>query len=476
MRRRLGAALLAAAVPFAACSREAERPAAGGFPRGPVLLVGFDGFEWSAVLPLLREGRLPHLAALLRRGSFGTLESISARNSPALWTTIATGKSIEKHGIRDFLKARKPAVFYTSADRRVKAFWNMLSERGQRVSTIGWFVTHPVEPVSGWMVAQANTSEVMKARHVKKGSVLPGLSGQVHPVEREDEVFEVLEEVERDLDAIVAERLRERIEDAPARFRGPIEASRWAFRADAAYERLALRAAAEAPDVLAVYFGATDVIGHRFWPFARTRRFPDRLFTGKLGKRLAPRMAPGSWGNALLGGLFWRAMQPVYESGWPGQVLARTYEHADATVGRLVAAMPPDTRVIVVSDHGFRPWHHTDGPEGFFVAAGPGLRDMEGPEPQRLSRDHLRRLGRIHDVGPTLLALAGLPVGLDMDGRPIEAVLAPDPRLQRPAPIATWDDPAWLAARQAAGQASSPPAEEEEEERLEQLRALGYIQ
>src|SRR5262245_37231935 len=393
LRLRYAAALLVAALLFVACRPDAAAPAAGGLPRGPILLVGFDGLEWSAVLPLLRDGRLPHLAALIARGSYGTLESIPARNSPALWTTIATGKSIEKHGITDFLKARKPPVFYTSADRRAKAFWNMLSERGGRVSTIGWFVTHPVEPVSGWMVAQANTAEVMKARHVKKGSVLPGLSGQVHPPEREAEVFAVLEQVEGDLDAIVAERIRDRVEDAPARFRGPIAASRWAFRADAAYERLALRAAAEAPDVLAVYFGSTDVIGHRFWPFVRARRLPDRHFTGRLGKRLAPYMAPGSWGNATLGGLFWRAMEPVFDAGWPGQVLARTYEYADAALGRLVAAMPADARVIVVSDHGFRPWHHTDGPDGFLAAAGPGLRDMDGPDPARLTRGDLRRLG-----------------------------------------------------------------------------------
>lgn len=478
MRRTFAAALVVAALLTPAC-RNAAPPPSGGLPRGPILLVGLDGFEWSAVLPLLREGRLPHLAQLVTRGSYGTLESIPARNSPALWTTIATGKSIEKHGITDFLKARKPPVFYTSADRRVKAFWNMLSERGQQVSTIGWFVTHPVEPVSGWMVAQANTSEVMKARHVKKGSVLPGLSGQVHPPERESEVFAVLEQVESELDAIVAERIRERVEDAPTRFRGPIEASRWAFRADAAYERLALRAAADAPDVLAVYFGSPDVIGHRFWPFARPRRFPDRHLAGKLGKRFAPHMAPGSWGNAALGGLFWRAMQPVFDAGWPGQVLSRTYEHADTVLGRLVAAMPAEARVIVVSDHGFRPWHHTDGPDAFFAAAGPGLRDMDGPEPARLTRGDLHRLGRIHDVGPTLLALAGLPVGLDMDGRPLDTVLAPDPRLPRPAPIATWDDPAWVAERRDAGAAAAappPPTADAEAERLEQLRALGYIQ
>ncbi len=197
MARRLAAAVLIAAA-FAACRREAAPLRAdGGLPPGPVLLVGLDGFEWSGVLPLLREGRLPHIAALLRRGSFGTLQTIPNRVSPALWTTIATGKDIEKHGILDFLKARKPAVFFSSADRRTKALWNMLSERDRRSATIGWFVTYPAERVVGLMVAQANTAETMKAMRMKKGTLLEGVSGQVFPPQREAEVFDALEGVER---------------------------------------------------------------------------------------------------------------------------------------------------------------------------------------------------------------------------------------------------------------------------------------
>jgi arylsulfatase A-like enzyme len=145
-------------------------------------------------------------------------------------------------------------------------------------------------------------------------------------------------------------------------------------------------------------------------------------------------------------------------------------------LGRLVAAMPPETRVVVVSDHGLRPWHHTDGPDAFFVAAGPGIADHGAKDPAGLRRHELPRLGHIHDVLPTLLSLVGLPFGIDMDGHPIEAALVRDPRLPQPAPIASWDDAAWLAARGAeAPAAGTPAAGEADEERLEQLRALGYI-
>lgn len=475
MARRLTAAALLAVL-SAGCARDTPPASvAGGLPPGPVLLVGFDGLEWSGVLPLLRDGRLPNLAALLERGSFGTLATIPNRVSPALWTTIATGKSIEKHGILDFLKSRKPAVFFTSADRRSKAFWNMLGERGRRVATIGWFVTWPAEPVEGLMVAQANTGEAMKRMRMKKGALLEGLSGQVHPPAREAEVFEALQGVERDLDNIVAERTPADLGAISPRHRELVMTSRWSFRADETYLRVALRAAADKPDLLAVYFGSTDVVAHRFWPMARPRRFPYRSFAQKESLQLAARMTPGSWTNALLGGMFWRAMEPSPDSGFPALMLRRTYEHADQVLGRLLQAMPADTRVLVVSDHGFRPWHHTDGPDGFFLAAGPGIRDADAPAPAKLARGDLRRVGRIHDVGPTLLSLFSLPFGQDMDGLPIEAVLQRDPRLQAPKPIPTWDDPAWLAARNLAARTAADPGAEADPERLEQLRALGYI-
>jgi hypothetical protein len=471
------AVALAACALLSACGG-AEPPAAatGGLPPGPVLLVGMDGLEWSGVLPLLRERRLPKLAALIERGSFGTLQSIPHRNSPALWTTVATGKDIEKHGIQDFLKSRKPAVFFTSADRRSKAFWNVLSERGRSVATIGWFVTWPAERVSGLMVAQANTGEAMKRMKMKKGALLEGLSGQVYPPEREAAVFEALEGVERDIDNVVAERVPAPLDSLTPRQRELVESNRWAFRADETYLRVALAAAGDRPELLAVYFGATDVVAHRFWPMARPRSFPYARFAQKSGIEWAARMAPGSWTNALLGRWFWRAMEPAPESGFPAQMLFRTYEYADRMLGRLIEAMPKDTRVIVLSDHGFRPWHHVDGPDGFFVAAGPGLRDADAPEPFRLARGDLRRVGRIHDVLPTLLSLLSLPFGQDMDGLPMEGVLQRDPRLQAPRPIPTWDDPEWRAARNVAPAAGADPGAAPDEERLEQLKALGYIQ
>lgn len=468
-------ALVAALMLVVAGCRERVAPASvtGGFERAPVLLVGVDGFEWNVVLPLLRQGRLPALASLIRRGSYGTLETIPGGVSPALWTSIATGKTIEKHGIREFLKAKKPPLFYTSADRRTKAFWNIYTDQKRKVHAVGWFVSFPVEPISGVMVAQANTHENQALTRSWKGSLLAGLHGQVHPVEREGEIFEIVDKVDRDLEAIVSERLRARLQDVPPRHREMITASHWAFRADTIYERTTLKLLREgAPDLLAVYFGATDVVGHRFWPYVKPRGFPGRSLAGPTGRSLAPHMRPGSLLNGLLGGLYWRALEPQGDA-WARRVIERTYEHVDEALGEMLAALPPRATVIVVSDHGFRPWGHEDGPDAFFLAAGPSVRRCEGPAPEALKRSDLERVGSILDVAPTLLALQEIPLGRDMDGRVLDAVLLPTPRRTRPTPIATHDTPEWLAARASAQAAGAPP--EADAERLEQLRALGYL-
>ena len=471
------AVLLTLAVSVPACGRRvARQEAPGAFARAPILLVGLDGFEWSAVLPLLRQGKLPTIAGLLQRGAYGTLETFPGRVSPALWTSIATGKDVDKHGIYDFLRERNPVVFYSSADRRTKAFWNILTDRGRRVVTVGWFVTYPAEAVNGVMVAQTNTREVQRERHTMKGALLPGVAGQVYPRAREAQVFALMGEVEGGMGALVTERLGAPVESAPERFRGPLQASTWAFRADAIYERTAIALAREsAPDLLAVYFGSTDVVGHRFWALTKQRDLPGRLFVGQAGRSLAQRMRPGSMANAILGGPFWRAMEPEEGESWPRRVLLRTYEFADGALGRLIAAMPPETTVIVVSDHGFRPWGHRDGPDAFFLAAGANVRSTEGPSPHKLSRSHLRRVGSILDVTPTLLRLLGIPLGLDMDGHALESEFLSLPGTERPAPIATHDTKEWLAAR---ADRATPAAttSDDEAERLEQLRALGYIQ
>jgi hypothetical protein len=76
-----------------------------------VLLIGIDGGSWNIVRHLAAENRLPNLQKLILTGAAGHLESLPWRKksgspaeywSPLVWSSIATGKKPNRHGVEDF--------------------------------------------------------------------------------------------------------------------------------------------------------------------------------------------------------------------------------------------------------------------------------------------------------------------------------------------------------------------------------------
>src|SRR5687768_17206551 len=95
-----------------------------------IYIIGLDGASWNLMNPLIEKGKLPNLKKLRDNGVSGDLASAYPAHSAFLWTTIATGKTKEKHGIGDFtVKEESRETPSTGNLRRVKAFWNMLSEK-----------------------------------------------------------------------------------------------------------------------------------------------------------------------------------------------------------------------------------------------------------------------------------------------------------------------------------------------------------
>ena len=84
MSRLLVAAVVAAVV-AGAC----------GGDRGPlrVTVIGVDGATWRVMDPLLADGALPRVQALVDGGVRGPLRSQMPLISPPVWTTIATSES-----------------------------------------------------------------------------------------------------------------------------------------------------------------------------------------------------------------------------------------------------------------------------------------------------------------------------------------------------------------------------------------------
>jgi predicted AlkP superfamily phosphohydrolase/phosphomutase len=433
-----------------------------------MFVFAVDGLEWRVLKPLLEQGKLPVIAGLMNRGSYGYLSTIQPTYSAVVWTSIATGKMPDKHGIRHFVypeerNGQKRYRYYTSGHRGAKAFWNILSDYGLTVDCIGWWMTYPAEPINGVMVSQTNTTGVLQNPQAAlwKGSLLKGVEGQVYPPERQNRVMALLEEVDADLDRITEELFGRRPHPTDEFSQMMWDQTEWSFRADATYVRVGrdILEAKKPFDLFTIYLGGTDVSAHRFWRYA----YPEQFLNPPDEKQIE---------NF-------------------GRVIEDHYVWTDRTIGEFLALAPEDAAVVIVSDHGMHAVntervfkkddpplettsaHHLDAPPGVIIAAGgPFVSSApSGSTPENLDLASLPRVGSVVDVVPTILAAKGIPVGEDMDGAPLRGILdiarIPGSKIGY---VATHDDPKWLASQRTRVRHAV-----DETERIEQLRSLGYI-
>jgi len=370
--------------------------AGGARPGGRILLVGLDGADWNIVDPLLARGRMPRLDRLIRGGVRGRIRTIEPILSPVLWTSIATGVVPGRHGILDFVAMTDhegERVPVSSSQRRVKAFWNMLSESHIRVGVVGWWATWPAESVDGFIVSDRVAYQLAGVRPLEERD----RRGKVYPPDADDLVVSVASAPESILPADLAPLMRLPADPAglpPAQAR-LVEDFRTVLASGRTYVAAALALAArQRPEVTAVYLEGTDTVAHLFMPFA------------------PPPLA---------------GVDPAGQQRF-GRTVDAYYEQVDELMGRLIDGIRPDT-VIVVSDHGFKNGDNrplTESRIGYGAAADwhrkYGIIVLNGPP---FRKGAAIDEASILDITPTLLRLCGLPVGEDMDGRPIEAAFEP---------------------------------------------------
>ena len=110
----------------------------------------------------------------MAEGVHGNHATIYPALSPMLWTSIATGKRPGKHGIHGFSEPTEDGLSVrpvSNLGRKTKAFWNILNQHGKRSIVVGWWPSHPAEPIAGAMV-----SESFSVPHVERsrGAAAPG--------------------------------------------------------------------------------------------------------------------------------------------------------------------------------------------------------------------------------------------------------------------------------------------------------------
>jgi Tfp pilus assembly protein PilF/predicted AlkP superfamily phosphohydrolase/phosphomutase len=422
-----------------------------------ILLIGLDGADWNILDPLFEAGRLPHLARLARTGVRGRLHSITPMLSPVIWTSVATGVLPGRHGIIDFLATTGrdgERVPVTSTLRRTKAIWNILSENGLRVGVAGWWASFPAEHVNGFIVSDRVAYQLFGVRAGREQAS----EGKVHPPELAGLVASMTVAPETIGVGEVARYVRIPADTSslPADQNKLIDDLKTLIAAGDTYAAisLALRERYH-PDFQAVYLEGTDTVAHLFM-------------------RYAPPLLPG--------------VTPL-ESTRFGRAVEEYYRHADEIVGRLVEAAGSDTAIIICSDHGFRTGENrplTDSRIGFGQAADWHRKYgviILGGAPFR-ARHELNEAS-VLDITPTVLAVLGLPVAEDMDGRPI--LEAFEPRFLEEHPIRyvpTYETGPVASSPAAAGESgaeakqgdqSAPVDPRGDRDLKEKLQSLGYL-
>jgi predicted AlkP superfamily phosphohydrolase/phosphomutase/tetratricopeptide (TPR) repeat protein len=401
-----------------------------------LLLVGWDAADWKVIDRLLAKGEMPHLARLLAEGVRGNLATIHPPLSPMVWTTIATGNRPAKHGIHGFTEPTEDGLAVrpiSNLGRKTKAIWNILNQNGKRSLVVGWWPSHPAEPIRGVMV-----SDQFPPGHGQPAEA-PLKPGTVWPPAWAARLAELRvhgREMSGDM-------LRLFVPEAAS--------------IDQQQDRSLSDLAGIIAETMSIHAAATELLAHEPWDLAAVYftgidHFSHRFMRHHAGKARQPE----------------NGSDPALFAG----VVPAAYRYHDAMLGRLMQLAGPDAAVMIVSDHGFHSDHLLPD-EIPAEAAGPAVehRDfgvfcLKGPGVRRGARIYG---ASVLDVAPTVLHLYGLPSGADMDGKVLINAFE-KPQLL-PA-IPSWDA--------LAGEDGCHPKERQHDgtasvEAMKQLVALGYV-
>jgi predicted AlkP superfamily phosphohydrolase/phosphomutase/tetratricopeptide (TPR) repeat protein len=406
--------------------------------KNKLLLLGWDAADWKIIYPLMAKGLMPSLKRIIDKGVYGNMSTMNPPYSPMLWSSVATGKTPDKHGVLGFievapdLKGVRPV---TALSRKSRALWNILHHEGYKSNVVGWWPSFPAEPINGAVV----TDKFQKVSPDPTKSS-PIVKGTIHPESLVDDL--------KDLRMFPFEVTKEHILpfipkaaqiDQNDKNNGLVAFSRILTQNVSLHNASTYLLRETEWDFMAIYFDLIDHFCHSFMKF-----YPPKL----------PQVSQKNY--------------DLYN-----EVVIGAYRFQDMMLGRVMDLVDDDTTIMIMSDHGFESGHKrilkmpkvAAAPAldhrqfGIFVASGPNIKKNE----------KIFGLGLI-DVAPTILQHFGLPIGRDMDGKVIQDIFIES---TPPKYIDSWED-----VEGDFGELDKNLVNESlsHEETMEQLIELGYIE
>jgi len=418
-----------------------------------VYVIGLDGATWDIIDPLIEQGKLPIFKKLKENGAWSRLRTFEPTLSAVVWTSIATGKSMLKHGIVDwlFVNKEKIQVPYSSSEKRVPSIWEIMDEKGRRSVVLGWFVTDPPDAVQGVMVADSFAPALF--RYLSRNKNPRDFADTVYPRGEFKKLLNYFKHVQQE---------------------GALQ-----------YPRLVQEMGI--PDYLLKYrerYGveATGVPILGLWKhFMTINRIEDLLVDRYLAKNdydlfLAYYRFPDvffHFATVFLDKEYHDRIDTVIENGEPSATDLAEFNLKMANVALPLLrdkeallkkiydrVIKENAYLIILSDHGFqltsRGYNHyglpagTPPPDGILMMLGPDVK--RGTEIQ----------ASVFDITPTILHLNHLPVGRDMDGRPLLKALTS----QWPVRYTVYTKMKHLPRKEDRNR---------DRKKIEELKSLGYI-
>ena len=405
--------------------------------KNKVLLIGWDAADWKIIGPLMAKGQMPALKKIIDNGVYGNMSTMNPPYSPMLWTTVATGKTPDKHGILGFLEVMpdlKGVRPVTVNSRKSRALWNIFHNQGLKSNLVGWWPSFPAEPIDGVVVSD-KFQKVSKDPKMKN----PILKGTIHPESLVKEIkdlrlfpYELTEahilpfipnagqidqEKDKSLETfakIMAENVS--VHNAATNV---MRTTEW--------------------DFMAIYYDLVDHFCHAFMKFhpPKLKQIPNHLFE-----------------------LYKDCVNSAYR--FQDMMLERTMELVDE-----------DTTVIIMSDHGYESGNkrilkmpkYQAAPAlehrqfGIFVAKGPNIK----------ANEKVFGLSLV-DIAPTILNMYDLPIGKDMDGKVALDIFK---EINPPKFIDTWET---VKGDFAELEVNKEDGVLDDEQTMKQLIELGYIE
>lgn len=281
-----------------------------------IVILGIDAATWDIIDPLLEKGKLPALQLLIQEGVRLNLRTIQPMISPMIWTSIASGKLPNKHGVKDFVA--------TAHSVRSKRIWDILQENGYSMGLMEVMVTWPPQKVNGFWIpdtfARDNSTFPENLSFIKELIAAEKAGGEISPKKR----FLFASELWRHgvplrelfVSALSFLRLKFRKSSFEDRFFIVRRQRAWlvTYFFSYLYKKIS-------PDFAFFYTNLIDTISHTFWKYYEPEKFSD-LDPQKVAK---------------------------YK-----EVIPNTYIEIDKMLNVLLKNMDEKTWIFVVSDHGFR--------------------------------------------------------------------------------------------------------------------------